>query len=136
MTPVRKIGTKGQASYEEILDQERLILGATEMILGIMESEGVTRSELATRISRSRGYISQLLSGERNLTLRTLAGIAHSLGYQVVVDVRPLPGAPKAAVRQRVTPGSHPYRPQHVGSRMTERRPVLRSACDNPLVAA
>ena len=71
-------------------EAERLILNATELILELMEHEGLTRSELAERIGKSKGHVSQLLNGERNMTLRTLAEIAHAVGHRIELGTRPL----------------------------------------------
>ena len=59
-----------------------LIMDVTEAICEIMETEGVSRQELARRIGRTKGFVSQLLNGSRNMTLRTLAEIALALGQQ------------------------------------------------------
>lgn len=65
------------------LEAERLILAASELILEMMEQNEVTRSDLAERINKSKGHVSQLLNGGRNMTLRTLAELAHALGGRV-----------------------------------------------------
>jgi transcriptional regulator with XRE-family HTH domain len=54
------------------------------------EDQGVSKSDLASRIRRSKGYITQLLGGERNLTLRTLAEVAYALGTRVTLDTEPV----------------------------------------------
>jgi transcriptional regulator with XRE-family HTH domain len=74
--------SKGQKDndYERLLAQERLILDATETIVGLLEEQGVSRQELAKRLGKSKGFVSQLLSGERNMTLRSLADLGHALG--------------------------------------------------------
>lgn len=71
-------------------EAERLILNATELILKLMEHEGLTMSELAERIGRYKGYVSQLLNGERSMTLKTLAEIAHAMGYRIELGARSL----------------------------------------------
>jgi transcriptional regulator with XRE-family HTH domain len=86
---------------ERLLDQERLILHATEAVVGLLAEQTVTRQELAARLGKSKGFVSQLLSGERNMTLRTLADLGHVLGFRF--SVRPVPAAagvpmPSAAV--------------------------------------
>ena len=43
-------------------EAERLILDATELIVGLMERQGLSRTELAERIGKSKGHISQLLN--------------------------------------------------------------------------
>jgi transcriptional regulator with XRE-family HTH domain len=74
--------------YERLLAQERLILDATEAIVGLLEEQGVSRQELARRLGKSKGFVSQILSGERNMTLRTLADLGYALGrsFSVVPD--------------------------------------------------
>lgn len=72
-----------------LLAQERLILTATELIEGVLQEQHVNRKELAKRLGSSKAHVSQLLSGERNMTLRTLAKIAHHLGHEVHIEIRP-----------------------------------------------
>lgn len=66
-----------------LLEQERLILDATELICEAMESAGVSRSDLAKKLGKSKGYVSQLLGGSRNMTLRTLADILTALNQRL-----------------------------------------------------
>ena len=67
--------------------QEMFILEVTQTIWDGMLDQGITRSELAKRLGRTRGYVSHLLSGDRNLTLRTLSDIAHAIGYRAKFDM-------------------------------------------------
>lgn len=67
----------------QILEQERLILDATELICHTLERAGISKSELAKRLGKSKGRVSQLLDGSRNMTLRTLADIFTALGERV-----------------------------------------------------
>jgi transcriptional regulator with XRE-family HTH domain len=69
--------------FRKLLAQEELILEVTETICDILENEKVSRKGLADRLGKTKGFISQLLNGGRNLTLRTLADILHVLGYKV-----------------------------------------------------
>jgi transcriptional regulator with XRE-family HTH domain len=71
--------------FRKLLAQEELILEVTETICDILENEKVSRKELAERLGKSKGFISQLLNGGRNLTLRTVADILHVLGYKVAL---------------------------------------------------
>lgn len=68
---------------ERIWQQERTILDATERICELMLKNKVTRSDLAYRLGKSKGYVSQLLDGERNMTLRTLSDVFVALGRAV-----------------------------------------------------
>ena len=42
----------------------------------------MTRAELARRMGRTPGFVSQVLGGGRNLTLRTIADIAAALSLR------------------------------------------------------
>jgi transcriptional regulator with XRE-family HTH domain len=68
--------------FRKLLAQEELILEVTETICDILEIEKISRKELADRLGKTKGFVSQLLNGGRNLTLRTVADILHVLGYR------------------------------------------------------
>src|SRR4051794_21093945 len=65
---------------EKIWHQERSIFETTERICELMQQSRVTRSELAKRLGKSKGYITQLLDGTANMTIRPLADIDLALG--------------------------------------------------------
>jgi len=71
--------------FRKLLAQEELILEVTEVLCGLLEQEKISRKELADRLGKSKGFVSQLLNGGRNLTLRTVADILHVLGYKVSI---------------------------------------------------
>jgi transcriptional regulator with XRE-family HTH domain len=75
-------------SYKRRLAQETLILDVTEEICTVMEEQGISKSELARLLKKSKGFVSQILSGERNMTLRTVADIANVLGYEFEVKLK------------------------------------------------
>ncbi len=66
-----------------LFEQERAVMLATEEILQLMEREGISKADLARALGKSKAYVTQALSGGRNMTLRTLAAFAwachHSL---------------------------------------------------------
>lgn len=68
------------AKNRRLYREEKLILDATEQICEVMASKELTRADLAERLEKSRGFITQVLSGTRNMTLRTLADFADVLG--------------------------------------------------------
>ena len=55
----------------------------------MMVWNGVTKAELARRLSVSRAYVTQLLGGKPNMTLTTLAKIAIALDCEVQMTLRP-----------------------------------------------
>lgn len=63
----------------KLAEEERLIAEVTEAIWAAMEDAGCSKTELAQRLGASKGYVSQVLNGSRNMTLRTLADICHAL---------------------------------------------------------
>ena len=70
--------------------RERLELEITELICDLMAQEGVSRSELAKRLGKSRPYITKLLQNGNNMTLNTISDIFFALGRSLRVLDRPL----------------------------------------------
>ncbi len=80
--------------------QERLILEITELIGRLMKEQGVSKAQLAERLGTTKGYITQLLDGRTNMTLRTISDVVFALGRSLnitdqplAVSVAPVPGA-------------------------------------------
>lgn len=73
-----------------LYEEERLILWATEAVAEAMAKQGLTRAQLADVLDTSRPNVTQLLSGSRNMTLRTLAALAHACGMRVDLKLEPL----------------------------------------------
>jgi len=65
--------------HQKLVAQERLILEVTETIHEQMQALGINRAQLAERLGKSKAYVSQLLSGSRNMTMRSLADISFAL---------------------------------------------------------
>lgn len=70
-----------------LLREEELIVEVAEALSKVMEEESMTKTELARRLGKTKGFISQLLGGGRNLTLRTIADVADTLGCHVQVTL-------------------------------------------------
>lgn len=73
-----------------LFEQERLILDATENVFELMDSNEVSKAELARRLGRTRAYITQILSGARNMTLRTFADVLFACGVRARIRLEPL----------------------------------------------
>ncbi|MCD0204798.1 helix-turn-helix domain-containing protein [Klebsiella aerogenes] len=69
------------------LSRERIIYNTTEDILLLLQDAGLSKSELATRLGKSTPYISQLLDGKRNMTLKTLSDIAYAMDAEAKVVI-------------------------------------------------
>lgn len=68
--------------FQKVVRQEELILDVTESLVDALDRAGISRAELAARLGRSPAFVSQLLAGGRNLTLRTLSDVAGALGVR------------------------------------------------------
>lgn len=73
-------------SYEE----EVLFGEATATVDGLLESLGIKRSQLADRLGVNRSRVSQILSGDENLTLRTLGALGWALGIRFELQAVPM----------------------------------------------
>src|SRR5258707_10401455 len=73
-----------------IFEQERLMVDATELLSIVMDMSGTRRGELAQRLGRSKAYVTQMLRGNQNLTLRTLADVFYALNCRLLMVAQPL----------------------------------------------
>jgi|SRR5690242_13166205 len=83
-------GSGGGLRQEQVA-YEAASLGreVTSAITFHLREHGITRTELAARMGVSPGRVSQILSGDENLTLQTLATVCAALGIRFRVDVQP-----------------------------------------------
>ncbi len=105
MTKAPIVPIELDAEDERLLSQERFIVEATELICELLERDGVSRQELADRLGKTKGFVSQVLSGERNMTLRTLADLAHALGHRLHVTAASSTSSNMDATTAQRTPG-------------------------------
>jgi transcriptional regulator with XRE-family HTH domain len=67
---------------------ERLLLEINEKILEILEGKGLTKKAFAEKLGVSSAYITKLLNGRPNLTLKSLIKIALTLNVKLKVEIR------------------------------------------------
>lgn len=65
----------------------KLVFDVTEDILVFMEDNNISKSDLAKKLNVNKSYISQLLSGDRNMTLTTLSNICTALEIPVKIKI-------------------------------------------------
>lgn len=65
--------------------KERLIYNVTEDILVVMEQKGISKKDLARKISKSKSHATQILNGSRNMTLGTLSDICVALDIDLKI---------------------------------------------------
>lgn len=75
-------GTVFSEAEEKAFAREDLVYTVTEDLLMIMEDKEVSKAELARKLSKSKSYVTQLLSGSRNMTLGSLSDICYALGVK------------------------------------------------------
>ncbi len=68
--------------HMRLFQQERAIYEVTELLENLMRETGVTRTELARRLGRTKGWVTQLLDEEANKTIRTVADAFAVLGRE------------------------------------------------------
>lgn len=73
-----------------LFQQERAIFELTELVCELMAEQRVSRSVLASRLGKSKGYITQLLDGRTNMTVRTASDVLHALGRAIHFQDGPL----------------------------------------------
>src|SRR5205809_835660 len=70
--------------------QERSIYEVTAKIEEVMVDLKITRSDLARRLGKTKGWVTQLLDGEANKTIRTVADAFAVLGQELRVFYQPI----------------------------------------------
>jgi hypothetical protein len=81
-TPRSRAGTSdGQGGSRPVSPD--LVRAFTDEATWFMSEHKVSRSDLAQSMGVSPGRVSQILSGDENLTLRTLSAVAAALGAEI-----------------------------------------------------
>jgi len=83
---------------------EVLLLEINELIVGRMEELGWRKVDLANRLGVSRPFVTKLLDGNANLTLKTLVKVTNALGIKLKVDSLPWHVADFLASRDEYLP--------------------------------
>lgn len=81
---------ESQPDNGRVFAQERLIVAVTECIWEQLEEQQKTKADVAKTLGKSKAYLTQVLNGTRNMTLRTLSDIAFALGVRVDVELHPV----------------------------------------------
>ena len=71
--------------YRKLYAIEGLVTDAAEFVARLMEEQGVNKAELARRIGKSRAWVTRLLSGSANMTMRTFAELVYALGAEAQI---------------------------------------------------
>lgn len=72
----------------EFLTEEK-ILEFTERVVLEMGKKNITRVQLANALGSSKPFVSKLLKGNANMTVKTMVAVAHALGCNLHLDLYP-----------------------------------------------
>lgn len=72
-----------------IYQQESLLVDVTELLAEVMDKKKMNRAELARAIGKSKAFVTQVLSGNHNMTLRTVADLFGAMRCDVIVQAVP-----------------------------------------------
>lgn len=81
----RRQGRNRTAGLDVKVEQEALIQSIASIFSDAMEEQGLDKATLADRLDTSRPNVTQLLRGDRNMSLRTIATLAFALGVRITV---------------------------------------------------
>ncbi len=70
--------------------REDLIFEITEEICKVMEEKGISKAELSRLAGVSKSNITQLLSGDHNMRLTTVADLLYALDSKMAVSTIPI----------------------------------------------
>lgn len=82
-------GASDSVEYNKIAAQERLLIDVALSVWTRNRQRGQTLDDLATLMGSKKAHISRLLSGDANITLRTLSDLAFSLDCEASVALVP-----------------------------------------------
>lgn len=71
-------------SGRRLYAQEACMMAVAASLVRSMKEQGKNQADVAALLDCTAGFVSQVFSGSRNMTLKTLADFAFSLGLEVV----------------------------------------------------
>lgn len=77
-------------SGRRLLRQEELIFDTTDALALALEDSGLNKTQLAKNLGKTKAFVTQLLGGGRNLTLRTIADVCYALNCRAHIQIVPL----------------------------------------------
>ncbi|MCG7531408.1 helix-turn-helix domain-containing protein [Psychrobium sp. MM17-31] len=102
---------------EKAYAREDLVFNVTEDLLLILEDLSISKAELARRLGKSKSYVTQILSGSRNMTLGSFSDICFVLGFKPEVRVPVAPA--KLEKSEWVNSGQHEFSSKNLEKRTT-----------------
>ena len=75
---------------------EKILIQLGEDICRLMRDQQISRADVAERLGVSRAYVTKVLNGNPNLTIKTLLKLSDALGRELAIHFAPKPDAPTA----------------------------------------
>jgi len=70
---------------------EKILIQLGEDICRLMRDQQISRAEVAERLGVSRAYVTRVLNGNPNLTIKTLLKLSDALGHELAIHFVPMP---------------------------------------------
>lgn len=74
--------------FRKLLAIEALVADASELIARLMAEQNLSKADLARKLGKSRAWMTQLLNGKANMTIRTLAEVVYELDAEVKLNTQ------------------------------------------------
>ncbi len=78
-----------QNQYTAEFQTELSIIDLNEKIIAMMAQRKISRVELAKRLGVSKGFVTKLLNGNPNMTIKTINALALALDCILCLDFQP-----------------------------------------------
>jgi transcriptional regulator with XRE-family HTH domain len=85
--------------------QERAISAVTGLISQAMDEKELTRAKLAAKLGTTKGWVTQLLDGDANKTIRTVADVLAVMGQELRIACQPIQIGPHKPVLLKIWGG-------------------------------
>lgn len=89
---------------------EKILIQLGEDICRLMRDQQISRAEVAERLGVSRAYVTKVLNGNPNLTIKTLLKLSDALGRELAIRFASKPDASRARHPRRAFSHAHPSR--------------------------
>jgi transcriptional regulator with XRE-family HTH domain len=74
--------------YRKLYALEGLIADTAQLIWDLLEHRNLKQADLARLLNKTPAFVSQLLNGKANMTIRTLGEVMYALGATVKIDAQ------------------------------------------------
>ena len=75
---------------QKLYEEEGLVLEVTEAICELMQKQNIKRVKLAQKLGVDKSYITNLLDGSSNMTLKTISDVLFCLNSRAKIQIEPL----------------------------------------------